>query len=319
LQDSESRVRETINLMFKNSKFLLLPLALILLSNYSRGQELEPRAFWIGPVSTNAAIFSYAHSRGGFAADPSLPVEGVASNLNSLQFGYYRTLDFLGRSANITLTLPYPWGPTQGKVNGDVVNAHSSGLGDPRFRFSVNLMGAPAMTIPEFQAFRRSPGTILGFAFRIQPPLGQYDSHRLINLGSNRWSFNPKLGLIYPINPSWVIELNAGAWLFTENKDFLGSTKKQDPLLHGEFHLIYRIRPGFWVGFDTTYYWGGRTTVGGEIRYDLQRNLNAGGTIAINVWGGHGFKFTANTGLSIDFGGDRTSFAVAYQYTWIGD
>jgi len=302
-----------------NSRGFLLLLFFVLSANYSTGQELEPRAFWIGPVKTNAATFSYAYSTGDFAADASLPLEGVESKLNSLQAGYYHSLNFFGRSSNLTLTLPYTWGPTQGEVSGDFQEVHLSGLGDPRLRFSVNLLGAPAMTIPEFQEFRRRHRTILGLALRVQFPLGQYDSSRFVNLGSNRWAFKPQLGLIHPIKPDWLIELSVGSWFFTENKNFVGSVRQQDPLLDGEFHLIHRIGLGFWAAFDATYYWGGRTTIDGDKRFDLQRNFNAGGTIAIPVRRGHSIKFTANTGLSVDHGGDRTTFAVAYQYTWIGE
>lgn len=301
-----------------NSKVLLLPLFIVLSGSYGRGQELEPRAFWIGPVKTNAATFSYAYSAGDFAADSSLPIEGVESRVSSFQAGYYHSLSFFGRSANLTLTLPYTWGPTRGEIAGDYKEVYSSGLGDPRLRFSVNLFGAPAMKVPEFQKFRRTHRTIVGFSFRVQFPLGQYDSNRVVNLGSNRWAFKPQLGLIHPIKPDWLIELSVGAWFSTENKNFLGVVKQQEPLLDGEFHLVYRIDLGFWASFDATYYWGGRTTVGGERHYDLQRNMNAGGTIAIPVRRGHGIKFTVSTGLSVDFGGDRTTFAAAYQYAWIG-
>jgi hypothetical protein len=302
-----------------NPRALLLLLFLVAPVTFSRGQELEPRAFWIGPVKTNAATFSYAYSTGDFAFDPSVPVEGVESTVNSLQAGYYHSLNFFGRSSNLTLTLPYAWGPSQGEVLGDFQQVHLSGLGDPRLRFSVNLLGAPAMTIPEFQEFRRKHRTILGLAFRVQFPLGQYDPNRLVNLGSNRWAFKPQLGVIHPIKPDWLIELSVGSWFFTENRDFVGSVRQQDPLLDGQFHLIHRIGLGFWAAFDATYYWGGRTTVDGEKRFDLQRNMNAGGTISIPVARGHNIKFTGNTGLSIDYGGDRTTFAVAYQYTWLGE
>ena len=302
-----------------NYKSSLLPLLFILSANYSTAQELEPRAFWISPVKANAATFSYAYSTGAFAADASLPVEGIESKLNSLQVGYYHSLNFFGRSSNLTLTLPYTWGPTQGEVLGDFQEVNLSGLGDPRLRFSVNLLGAPAMTVPEFQEFRRRHRTILGLALRVQFPLGQYDSSRVVNLGTNRWTFKPKLGLIHPIRPDWLIELSVGSSFFTENEDFAGSVRQQDPLLGSELHLIYRIDLGFWAAFDATYYWGGQTTVDGEKRFDLQRNLNVGGTIAIPVRRGHSIKFTGNTGLSVDYGGDRTTFAAAYQYTWIGE
>jgi hypothetical protein len=89
----------------------------------------------------------------------------------------------------MTLTLPYTWGPIRGEVAGEHKEIYWSGLGDPRLRFSVNLLGAPAMAGTDYQKFRRTPRTILGFSFRVPFPLGQYDSDRVVNLGSNRWAF----------------------------------------------------------------------------------------------------------------------------------
>ena len=64
--------------------------------------------------------------------------------------------------------------------------------------------------------------------------------------------------------------LSVGSWFFTENKDFVGLVRQQDPLLDGQFHLMHRIGLGFWAAFDATYYWGGQTTVDGESQLDLQ-------------------------------------------------
>jgi len=289
----------------------------LLITSSASAQELEPRAFWISPVGTNAVYFFYAHSRGDFLTDPTVPVEDVDARINSVASGYYRAVNFFGRSANFTVTVPYYWGTVQGQMENESQRVRRSGLADAQFRFSVNLLGAPAMTVPEFQEFRKDPKTILGASISIKPPTGQYASDRIINLGANRWSFKPQIGLIQPVRKRLLIELDAGVWLFTDNKDFMGQTRKQDPLLTGGFHLIYRIRPSLWVALDATYYWGGRTTVGGEQNADLQQNTRIGGTFAIPFGGKHLLKFSASSGFFISFGGDYDAFAISYQYGWI--
>ncbi|WP_454864948.1 transporter [Pseudomonas rhizophila] len=65
---------------------------------------------------------------------------------------------------------------------------------DPRFRFSVNLYGAPAMSLTEFPSYQQD--VIIGASLAITAPLGQYDASRLVNLGNNRWSFKPELGCL---------------------------------------------------------------------------------------------------------------------------
>jgi hypothetical protein len=281
------------------------------------GQELEPRAFWIAPVGVNAATFSFVHSRGDFAVDPSLPVEDVDASVYATQAGYYRAINLLGRSANFTFTVPYIWGTVQGRVEGESTQIRRSGLADTSLRLSANLIGARAMTLPEFQKFRQDPPNILGVSFRLVAPTGQYDSNRPVNLGSNRWAFNPKIGWIHPIGRRWLLELQAGGWFFTDNQDFLGQKLEQAPLVAGAFNLIYRIRPGFWAALDTTYYWGGRTTVADQQLSNLQRNSRIGGTIALPIKGGHILKLSASSGISVDFGGNYNSLAIAYQYAWL--
>ena len=307
-------------IVYKGSLKLRIALVFIiylLIGSYLSAQELEPRAYWVTPVASNAAYVIYSHSSGEFITDPTLPVEDVENSLNSIHAGYYRSIDFFGRSADVKLTVPFFWGTVEGKLDNQFYSMPKSGLADAEFCFSVNLLGAPAMRISDFQEYRRNPGTIIGASIRIKPPTGQYDSGNVINLGSNRWAFKPQVGLIHPVRNKFALELLAGFWMFTENKDFRGQTRKQDPLLGGEFHFIYRLRPGFWTSLDTTFFYGGRSMVGEEPRFDLQRHARIGGTVAIPFEGGHTLKFSANSGMFVSYGGDYTSFSFSYQYGWI--
>ena len=69
-------------------------------------------------------------------------------------------------------------------------------MGDPRFRVSVNLFGAPALSVKEFASYRQD--LIVGVSLQVSAPLGQYDDTKLLNLGSNRWSSDPNSGFQRP-------------------------------------------------------------------------------------------------------------------------
>lgn len=55
------------------------------------------------------------------------------------------------------------------------------------------LYGAPALSLEEFRDYKTD--IIVGASMEITPPLGQYDSDKLLNIGTNRWSFKPELGV----------------------------------------------------------------------------------------------------------------------------
>src|SRR5258708_2116217 len=157
------------------------------------GQQLEPRAYSVSPVGTNIVVFGYGRSTGDIAFDPSLPITDASATINGASPGYFRSIDFCGRSANISVALPYVWGNLQGNVAGQFQQIRRSGLGDPIVRFAVNLHGAPAMDLKQFAAYRQK--TVIGASVVVAAPLGQYDPAKAINLGGNRWAFKPEVGV----------------------------------------------------------------------------------------------------------------------------
>jgi hypothetical protein len=248
--------------------------------------------------------------------DPSLPITGVSSRINFVQLTYQQSFAVLGRTATLQLGAPFTWGTTEGFVEGVFRDASTTGAVDPRVRFAINLRGAPAMDPAAFQQLRAAPRTIVGASMLVQMPLGRYDADRLLNPGTNRWAVKPAVGVIWPIHPTWLFELELGAWLLGDNDEFLGTTREQSPVWSAEFHLVKRIRPGFWASFDANFYTGGRTTVGGTLRADLQRNSRIGGTVLFPFAGRHAVRGSLSFGVVTQSGGDFASLALSWLYGW---
>jgi hypothetical protein len=248
--------------------------------------------------------------------DPSLPITGVDSSINFVQFTYLRTFNLLGRTANVQVNLPYTRGAVEGFAEGEFRNRHISGLTDARVRFSMNLLGAPTMDLAGFQELRAKPRTLFGASLLVQAPTGGYEPDKLINPGANRWAVKPALGFVFPVRPTLLMEIEFGAWLFGDNDDFLGVTREQDPILSSEFHLVKRIRAGFWASLDVNYYVGGRTTVDRELRSDLQRNSRIGGTVVFPLKRQHAIRGSYSTGIVTESGGDFETFTLSYLYVW---
>ena len=104
-----------------------------------------------------------------------------------------------GKSAKFDVILPYSSFSAHALVDGQPRAREMSGLGDPRFRFSINLFGAPALSVKEFANYKQD--LIIGVSLQVSAPLGQYDNSKLLNLGNNRWSFRPELGYFQGVGP----------------------------------------------------------------------------------------------------------------------
>jgi len=277
-------------------------------------QQLEPRAYSPSPVGANFLGISYFYSSGGAAFDPSLPITNVVARINAAVPYYARTFGLFGRQASITAVVPYVWGTVHGDVQDVGRSVDRSGFGDPAMRFAVNLMGGPALSPLEFA--RHKPETTLGASLVVVAPLGQYDPSKLVNIGSNRWSFKPEVGLSQPIG-NWVFEVYAGVWLFTDNNNFFGGqVKRQDPLAAYQAHIVYNFAARLWAAFDYTYYAGGVTTVNGQTSNDRQENTRSGVTFSVPMTLHQSLKFTYARGVTTRIGSELETIGVAWQYLW---
>jgi hypothetical protein len=276
-------------------------------------QDLTPRVYWPSPEGTKVAVFGYSHVEGDVLFDPSIPLYGVDSNIRTGILAYLQTFSLAGRTANVVVELPHSWGTTKGLLDDTPARRDFSGFNDLGLTLSVNLLGAPTMTPPEFQALRADPPLILGASLKILAPTGRYDSDRLINVGANRWATKLELGSVIPLRPNWLLELSAGSWFFTDDDDFLVGTREQDPIYAFQAHLVRRFKPGLWVSLNANYFTGGRQTIGGNELVDKQQNSRVGATVALPFRGRHAVKFGYFIGVRTEYGSDFDQFLLSYQ------
>jgi len=150
----------------------------------------------------------------------------------------------------------------------------------------------------------------------VSAPLGQYDDRKAVNLGTNRWSFKPEVGISQALG-RWTLEGTAAATLFTDNKDFFnGNRRSQDPLYSLSGHVIYSFAAGIWGSLDATYFAGGRTTLDGTQGSDLQQNWRFGATLAFPMTIHHSIKLYGSSGVSARTGNNFDLLGIAWQYRW---
>jgi len=277
-------------------------------------QDLEPRAYSNAPIGLNFLIGGYSYTSGGVAIDPSLPLKDAHVEVNAMTIAYARSFEMLGQSGKFDVVVPYAWLSGDAEFLGQLMHRAVSGGADPRFRLSLNFYGAPALSMKDYAQYRQD--LIIGASVYVWAPWGQYDSSKLVNLGTNRWAFKAELGMSKAIG-NWTIELIPGIATFTDNDNFLdGHSRAQDPVYSAQVHVIYGFQSGVWVALDGTYFTGGRTTVDGVTNADRQSNSRVGLTVAIPVDRSNSIKGYASSGVSTRTGSSFDTIGIARQYRW---
>jgi hypothetical protein len=279
-------------------------------------QDLEPRAFSPAPTGLNFVALGYAYSWGNVVLDPSLLITDGEAKLHTIVGAYVRTINFFGMSGKVDAVVPFAaYGKWKGLVDGVADSTTRTGFGDPAFRLSVNFVGAPALELPDF--VKHKFGTIVGASLQVRAPLGEYDPTKLINLGSNRWTFKPRVGISQPVG-RWIVEGHATAWFFTDNPDAGGNRISQEPMWAADAHVARLFEKGIWASVDIGYIFGGRASSNGVPSTEKQKSARLGTTLAIPLAKHHSIKLGYFAGLYTRLGSDFDNFLVVYQYRWGG-
>ena len=230
-------------------------------------QELEPGAYWPIPTGFNIVTIANSFNVGDLAFDPAAPIDEASAQINTSALAFTRAFSLAGRSANAGVIVPVVGGHLEGRYLGEAAEvtrfgqADQAAAGDERLRRT----GDDAVSVRQVPAAHHR---------RDQPhdrlATRAYNSSKLINIGNNRWSFKPEVGISHAFG-SWVVEGMAGVWLFTENDDFFGGRRRQqDPVVATQVHLTYRFTRTMWLAADANYFRGGRTFIGGRENFDCR-------------------------------------------------
>jgi len=287
-------------------------------------QDLAPRAYVVTPTRTNAVTVAWSFYDGNIDFNGALPISGATGKYNIPIVSFYHSFGLFGRSANVVASLPYAFGHFRGTVAGAESELYRSGLIDSVYRVSVNLKGGPAMPLQDFAKWKQK--VLLGVSLKVIAPTGQYDPTKLINWGTNRWSFKPEFGYSQRWG-KWVVDGYAGVWFFTTNNDFFSRnsyfpgtrSQSQNPIGALEGHLSYDFKPRLWVSLDGNYWFGGKTSIDGiENPLTYESNSRLGGTASVPITKHQSLKFSYSNGTYIRFGGNYQNLSLAWQYSWFG-
>lgn len=321
--DSQVKGMVTIQKHIKVLHWNRLKWAWVILHSFLFGlplfaQDLDPRAYLWVPVKTNTLVTGFSYSEGGVVTDPTLPIQDLEASVQVASLGYVHAFNLFGLTSQAMVVQPYSWAQVSGKVVGQSQSITRSGFADTRLRLTVLVHGAPAVSLAEF--VKAPKKTIVGVSMNIVAPTGQFFADKLINLGTNRWSFRPEVALSQPVGKRWLIDAYAGIWFFTNNSSFYpgDALRTQQPMGAFQTHISYNIRPRLWVAFNATYYTGGKSSINDIYNDDRQANTRIGITAVMPVGKSNSLKLSASTGAVVRVGQDFTTFSIGWQRSWFG-
>lgn len=249
---------------------------------HSHAQELTPRRWNHIPVETNIVGLGYVYTEADIFLNPTLRLENVDLRLHSAALHYIHSFEVLHKSARIELNQAYVNAHWDGLVEGIPDTLHREGLSDTRIRLAVNLIGAPPLKGQDYRDYRRQVAeneTIVGAGLQLQLPTGQYENDTLLNIGTNRFTIRPQLGIIQKLG-NWSLEASTAAWLYTDNKRFRqGSTLSNAPYYTVQGHLLYKIHPRLWSSLSLGYGTGMESKVDGISQNDRKQRITWGATV----------------------------------------
>jgi hypothetical protein len=301
------------------SRWCFLGLFFFLFASACLAEELEPRLWVHLPINTNFIGSGYAYSDADIDFDPVLKIENGQMGLHTWAAKYIRSFALLDKTARIGLIQAYQDGHWTGLLDGTAKTVNRSGWTDTILRFAINLYGSPPMQGKEYATYHaaKEVETTAGVGLSVQLPTGNYMDDKLINLGTNRFTFRPQLGISHKAD-KWLMEATGLIALYTDNNEFYnGNTLEQNPLfiIHG--HLIYTFRPGLWASLSAGYDYGGRSSVNEREKDDLKQNLAWAFSFGFPINRKWGVKATyISTRTQESTGVDSDTFAMGISTFW---
>jgi Putative MetA-pathway of phenol degradation len=281
----------------------VLAVIALLPSGAVHAQGDGPRSQLMLPTGVNFLLPTYINLEGNFNFAESILIPGADVKSDVYVLTYMRAFDLGGRYAHLWVNTI--WGHVDG--GGTITNpgagqvipidVQESGWADAIVSFKLGLIGTEPLPPAELVKFAQ-PFQLSAFA-SVSIPVGEYDSDRPLNLGTNVWALRLGAPMVFPVGDphgSYFLEVLPSVTFFEDNDDPTGgaSKREQDPLFVIESHLSHNFMPKFWASLDLRYRYGGETTTDG-VDDDNTANVLGGGF-------SFGYSFTPKVGMQASWG-----------------
>lgn len=264
---------------------VFLTITLVIFSSqllFSQGDG--PRSHLFAPTGVWAINPKYLHLEQNLLPNGNILVKDADITVDIFPTTFVHSFKIKNRLARVFVNINP--GTLSAKINAAPIayeeDIYASGFSDGYVAFEMGLIGAPALNAIEFS--QHQPQFSLTGIFKYWYS-GTYDSEKLINLGTNRSTFELGSAMAIPFhkdisqNATWL-EIMPSVQFYTPNNDPARSSTaqqvKQEPLFILENHLTHNFTKKLWAGIDLRYQLGGTTKADG-VSDGNQINMLGGG------------------------------------------
>jgi hypothetical protein len=299
-------------------KWLLLAwfaLAVLHVPDQAHAQFNDAHSYDNTPAGINQLELAYTYVHANASLDTSLVVAGAKINLSQGVIDYTRYFGMLHRLTWVEASVPIA--ALGGSITGTNINGSITGAGDTSYQVGMLLKGGPALSVAQFENYK--PTTTFGVSLTTTAPTGLYRPNKILNLGSDRWSFKPEIALSHPFGPEqkWQLDTYANVYFYSDNTSYHGrEILRQQPLPGIEGHLSYSFSDKLWASFDTRYSFRGTTFVNGAGQNNAQQNFILGSEMNVSLSSRNSLLFEFAKALVHQNGPALGGFSVKYDYTW---
>ena len=295
--------------------FVCFAVAVLHIPDQACAQFTDAHSYDNTPIGINQLELAYSYVHADASLDSSLVIAGAKLSLNQGMLDYTR---YFGLWHRLTwLEAGVPIAGLGGSITGTNVQGSITGTGDSSYALGMLLKGGPALSVGQFEHYK--PTTTLGVSLTITAPTGLYDPNKILNLGSDRWSFKPEFAVSHPFGPEqkWQVDAYANGYFYTDNTSYHGrQILRQQPLPGLEGHLSYSFNESLWVSLDTRYSFRGTTFVNGVDQSNSQQNFILGSEMNVSINSRNSLLFEFAKALVHQNGPALVGFSVKYDYTW---
>jgi len=275
----------------KKYKVYLICLAMAM-PNIVSAQDLEPRRWTPLPSGTTILGVGYGHISGEVGFDPVLEIEDAKVKRDFIVMNYTQYFSWAGQSMRFDALVPFQKAQWDGLLSKEPASDQRTGMDDPRLRLSINLMDTTTSASKKSDDPQKTINTVVGAAIAVNVPWGKYYKEKLLNLGSNRYTIRPQIGIVHTRGP-WSYELTGSIFYFTDNDNFYYVNKlEQKPFYAAQAHIIRVFRQGVWGSLSAGYGRGGASKINSESINDEREGFISGLSFGIPIASNQGLNFS---------------------------